>query len=81
MSTTQTISTDLNTGHLPATTAAPRFARNAGTALDLDWVASVQVNTSAVERRAGSFGARRSVKKVYQAAWLLRAIAVMDNHA
>jgi deoxyribose-phosphate aldolase len=52
--------------------------RNAGMDLDLDWVARVQVNTSAVERRAATISARRSVKKAHQAAWLLRAIACMD---
>ena len=78
MTTRRKEATDLATGQLPATTHAPRFPRNPGTELDLDWVHGVQVNTSAVERRAGAFGARRSVKKAYQAAWLLRAIAVMD---
>ncbi|HEX4039490.1 MAG TPA: deoxyribose-phosphate aldolase [Acidobacteriaceae bacterium] len=47
-------------------------------ALNLDWVEEVRVNTSAVERRAASLPARRSVKKEHQAAWLLRAIACMD---
>ena len=42
--------------------------RNAGMELDLDWVARVQANTSAIERRAGNLGARRSVKKQHQAA-------------
>ncbi|MFV2093522.1 MAG: deoxyribose-phosphate aldolase, partial [Hyphomicrobiales bacterium] len=46
--------------------------------LDLDWVASVQVNTSAVERRAATLPGRRSVKKDYQAAWLLKAITMID---
>jgi deoxyribose-phosphate aldolase len=46
--------------------------------LDVSWVEEVRVNTSAVERRAGTIGARRSVKKEWQAAWLLRAIACMD---
>jgi deoxyribose-phosphate aldolase len=46
--------------------------------LNLDWVEEIQVNTSAVERRAASLGGRRSVKKEWQAAWLLRAIACMD---
>ena len=53
-------------------------ARNAGMALDLDWVRSVQANTSAIERRAATIGTRRSVKKAYQAAWLLRAITLID---
>ncbi|MEN8895244.1 MAG: deoxyribose-phosphate aldolase [Yoonia sp.] len=47
-------------------------------ALDLDWVASVQANTSAIERRAASLPGRRSVKKHYQAAWLCKAIGLMD---
>jgi deoxyribose-phosphate aldolase len=46
--------------------------------LNLDWVEEIQVNTSAVERRAASLGGRRTVKKDWQAAWLLRAIACMD---
>ena len=46
--------------------------------LDLDWVRDVRVNTSAVERRAQSHIARRTVKKDWQAAWLLRAITCMD---
>ena len=53
-------------------------ARNPGMALDLDWVANVHVNTSAVERRTGSLGGRRSVKKEFQAAWLLKAISLID---
>jgi len=52
--------------------------RNPGTALDLDWVASVQANTSAIERRAAALPGRRSVKKEYQAAWLARAISCID---
>ena len=46
--------------------------------LNLDWVEEVRINTSAVERRAATIPSRRSVKKDYQAAWLLRAIACMD---
>lgn len=52
--------------------------RNPGMALDLDWVAGVQANTSAIERRCATLPGRRSVKKDYQAAWLLKAIACMD---
>lgn len=52
--------------------------RNPGMALDLDWVASVQANTSAIERRAATLGGRRSVKKEYQAAWLLKAVSLID---
>jgi deoxyribose-phosphate aldolase len=52
--------------------------RNAGMALDLDWVASVQANTSAIERRCTTLPGRRSVKKEWQAAWLCRAISLID---
>jgi len=51
---------------------------NTGIPLDLQWVREVRVNTSAVERRAQSHVARRTVKKDWQAAWLLRAITCMD---
>src|ERR1700747_1008147 len=47
---------------------------NRGIPLNLDWVDAVRVNTSAVERRAQTIGTRRTVKKDWQAAWLLRAI-------
>jgi len=46
--------------------------------LNLEWVEEVRVNTSAVERRSATIDTRRSVKKHWQAAWLLRAIACMD---
>src|SRR6201995_2283031 len=46
--------------------------------LDVSWVEDVRVNTSAVERRAATIGTRRSVKKDWQVAWLLRAISCMD---
>ena len=52
--------------------------RNPGCALDLDWLSAVRVNRSAIERRAGTIPARRSVKKDWQAAWLLKAITCMD---
>lgn len=51
---------------------------NSGIPLDLNWVRDVRVNTSAVERRAQTQVARRTVKKEWQAAWLLRAISCMD---
>jgi len=51
---------------------------NSGIPLDLNWVQEVRVNTSAVERRAQTQVARRTVKKEWQAAWLLRAITCMD---
>ncbi|MBE2276919.1 MAG: deoxyribose-phosphate aldolase [Rhodobacteraceae bacterium] len=62
------------TGLLPT----PTHARNAGMPLDLDWVAGVEANTSAIERRCATLPGRRSVKKEYQAAWLLKAITLID---
>ena len=52
--------------------------RNDGIPLDLDWVAAVQANTSAIERRAKTLPGRRSVKKAHQAAWLCKAVACID---
>ena len=52
--------------------------RNPGMSLDLDWVMGVQANTSAIERRAATLPARRSVKKTHQVAWLMRAISCID---
>jgi deoxyribose-phosphate aldolase len=52
--------------------------RNAGMELDLSWVRAVQSNTSAIERRAATLPGRRSVKKDHQAAWLCKAISLID---
>jgi deoxyribose-phosphate aldolase len=52
--------------------------RNEGTPLDLGRVRDIRVNRSAVERRAASIGTRRSVKKEWQAGWLLRAVTLLD---
>ncbi len=57
---------------------APNLARNPGMSLDMDWVREVQINRSAVERRAATMQTRRTVKKEWQAAWLLRAITCID---
>ena len=61
----------------PVKVVAPP-ARNPGFPLDLDWVGRVRMNRSALERRAATIGTRRTVKKDWQAAWLLRAITLMD---
>ncbi len=53
-------------------------SRNPGTPLDLDWVAGAHVNKSAVERRVATLPKRRTVKKDWQAAWLLRAVTCLD---
>src|ERR687897_2354862 len=56
----------------------PVAPRNPGMPLELDWVEEFRVNRSAVERRAATLGTRRTVKKEWQAAWLLRAVTLMD---
>jgi deoxyribose-phosphate aldolase len=53
-------------------------ARNPGTALNIDWLEGLNVNFSAVERRTSTLLGRRTVKKQWQAAWLLKAVACMD---
>lgn len=65
----------------PSTAApldVPVAPRNPGMPLELDWVEEVRVNRSAVERRAATLRTRRTVKKEWQAAWLLRAITLLD---
>lgn len=64
--------------HPPTLADVHEGARNPGRPLDLDWVRDVRVNRSAVERRAATLGTRRSVKKAWQAAWLLKAVTLMD---
>src|SRR2546422_7343733 len=49
----------------PATPSSPQ--RNAGIPLDLDLVRALRINRSAVERRAATLPARRTVKKEWQA--------------
>jgi len=53
-------------------------SRNAGIPLDIAWVEGVHMNLSAIEQRTSSLGGRRSMKKDYQAAWLLRALTCID---
>lgn len=61
-----------------ATLLGRELLSNQGIPLNLDWVKQVRINTSAVERRAQTHVTRRTVKKDWQAAWLLRAITCMD---
>ncbi|HEX4303989.1 MAG TPA: deoxyribose-phosphate aldolase [Rhizomicrobium sp.] len=72
-----------NVQHLPARDRAPApetagHARNPGIAYDADAIDSLRVNRSAAERRVATLPARRSVKKEWQAAWLLKAVTCMD---
>src|SRR5258708_33297403 len=62
----------------PRPLPADHVERNPGMPLDLDVVRAIRVNRSAVERRAATMGTRRTVKKQWQAAWLLRAITLID---
>jgi len=84
MSAKRTLELSRPTSVPPAVIAAPHaipgdhVARNPGMALDLDIVRAIHVNRSAVERRAATLPTRRTVKKEWQAAWLLRAITLID---
>ena len=71
---TQPTKTALQSAQLPQL----HEPRNQVMPLDLRWVASVQANTSAIERRAATLPGRRSVKKAYQAAWLCKAVSLID---
>ena len=64
--------------HVGAQFVMPSHVRNLGMPLNMDWVREVQINRSAVERRAATLPTRRTVKKEWQAAWLLRAITCID---
>lgn len=58
--------------------SASSLPRNPGGPLDLEVVRAIRVNKSAAERRAATIPTRRTVKKQWQAAWLLKAITLMD---
>jgi deoxyribose-phosphate aldolase len=65
-------------GNAPTDSPITVHSRNPGMPLDLSWVRAVRANRSAVERRAATIPRRRTVKKEWQAAWLLRAVTLMD---
>ncbi|HHH50159.1 MAG TPA: deoxyribose-phosphate aldolase [Saprospiraceae bacterium] len=52
--------------------------RNDGIPFDANIFANININRSAVERRAATITKRRSVKKQWQAAWLLKAVSCID---
>ncbi|MEM8930098.1 MAG: deoxyribose-phosphate aldolase [Acidobacteriota bacterium] len=79
--TVETLSVQQGTAKTGADQAfepSAHIERNPGMPLDLGWLRHVHVNRSAVERRASTLFARRSVKKDAQAGWLLRAITLID---
>ncbi len=62
--------------HVPS--AGGHHARNPGTAFNPDWLEGITVNLSAVEQRTATLLGRRTVKKEWQAAWLLKALSCID---
>lgn len=52
--------------------------RNRGVSLDLGWVESTRINLPGINRRAATHKTRRSIKKEWQAAWLLQAVRCID---
>ena len=63
---------------MPAIISPSQNRRNLGVALDPDWIGSTVINRSATEQRAATMVGRRTVKKQWQAAWLVRAIECID---
>ena len=62
-----------NNNHVPK-----EIERNDGVPFDARLFEGIHINKSAVERRAATLGKRRSVKKQWQAAWLLKAVGCID---
>jgi len=62
----------------PRDTHQPAAVRNEGVPFDPAWWEGARVNRSASQRRAATLPARRGVKKVWQAAWLLKAVTLID---
>lgn len=65
---------DINTNNKSNT----EHLRNDGIPFDASLFEEININRSAVERRASTLSGRRSVKKQWQAAWLLKAISCID---
>ncbi|MBN2740814.1 MAG: deoxyribose-phosphate aldolase [Rhodobacteraceae bacterium] len=63
---------------MPPTDTPHSHPRNPGTSLDLAWFDKIAVNTPAAAARAATLATRRSVKKEWQAAWLVNAIKCID---
>ena len=77
-----TTKTDLKTGleaaQVPALSTPDEPHRNPVMPLDTAMFEGHSVNRSAAERRCATLAGRRSVKKDYQAAWLVNAIRCID---
>ncbi|MFT5757823.1 MAG: deoxyribose-phosphate aldolase [Alteromonadaceae bacterium] len=70
--------TDKKTYKNPPPISVNTNKRNQGMPFDLSFINNININRSAVERRAATIGTRRAVKKEHQAAWLLKAITFID---
>ena len=73
-----TVTNTTSTGRDDHLAAVHGHLRNPGVELDTGWFRDARANLSAIERRAATLTTRRSVKKAWQAAWLLRAITMID---
>lgn len=62
----------------PIESSGRHISRNTGMEFRPELFGSIRINRSAIERRAATIGTRRTVKKKYQAAWLLRALTCID---
>lgn len=61
-----------------ATLASHDVLRNEGLPFNTKYFESLNMNRSAIDRRVNTLGGRRTVKKEFQAAWLLKAISMID---
>lgn len=75
----------VNKEHEGGPSSVPEFSAlmqstptNIGMPLDVGWVRSLRANRSAIEERAATLPKRRTVKKSWQAAWLLKAVSCID---
>lgn len=64
--------------HATITETKPHLQRNEGVPFDASFFEEITINRSAIERRATTLPGRRTVKKEWQAAWLLKAISCID---
>lgn len=51
---------------------------NPGVEFQSQWLSDIRINRSAIQRRTATLTGRRSVKKAWQAAWLVKAVSCID---
>lgn len=51
---------------------------NPGVEFQTQWLNDIRINLSAIQRRAATLTSRRSLKKNWQAAWLIKAVTCID---